>query len=201
MARIKRLLSGLVALVLLTGPLPSQAATARSVVETMNDALLEVMRSADELGYPGRYARLEPVLRASFNFPFMTRIAVGRDWSGLSEAQRAHLVDLFTQMSIANFAARFDGYAGERFEIVAEAPGPRDAVVVQCQIVRPADEPVGLDYVLRPFDDGWRIIDVLLDARFSELARQRAEFAAVLQGGGYHDLVRTLEQKIDELAS
>lgn len=197
---IKRLLLGLLAAALLATPALGQTETARRVVDTMNGALLEVMQAADELGYAGRYARLEPVLRASFDFRFMTRIAVGGGWSELTEEQQSHLVDLFAQMSIANYAARFDGYGGERFEIVAEGPGPRDALVIESRIVRPADAPVGLDYVLREFDEGWRIIDVLLDAKFSELARQRAEFAAVLRGGGYQDLVRTLEQKIDELA-
>lgn len=197
---IKRLLLGLLAAALLATPALGQTETARRVVDTMNGALLEVMQAADELGYAGRYARLEPVLRASFDFRFMTRIAVGGGWSELTEEQQSRLVDLFAQMSIANYAARFDGYGGERFEIVAEGPGPRDALVIESRIVRPADAPVGLDYVLREFDEGWRIIDVLLDAKFSELARQRAEFAAVLRGGGYQDLVRTLEQKIDELA-
>lgn len=197
---IKRLLLGLLAAALLAAPALGQPETARRVVDTMNGALLEVMQAADELGYAGRYARLEPVLRASFDFRFMTRIAVGGGWSELTEEQQSRLVDLFAQMSIANYAARFDGYGGERFEIVAEGPGPRDALVIESRIVRPADAPVGLDYVLREFDEGWRIIDVLLDAKFSELARQRAEFAAVLRGGGYQDLVRTLEQKIDELA-
>jgi phospholipid transport system substrate-binding protein len=196
---IKRLMLGVLAGLLWALPARGEP-EARRVVDTMNAALLEAMQAADALGYDGRYERLEPVLRASYNFPFMTRIAVGQPWSELSAEQQAHLVDLFAQMSIANFAARFDGYDGERFEVVGEAPGPRDAVVVESRIVRPADPPVGLNYVLRQFDDGWRIIDVLLDARFSELARQRAEFAAVLRDGGYPALVRTLEQKIDELA-
>jgi hypothetical protein len=41
----------------------------------------------------------------------------------------------------------------------------------------------------------------LLDARYSELARQRAEFAAVLRSGGVPDLVATLERKIAQLTA
>jgi phospholipid transport system substrate-binding protein len=72
--------------------------------------------------------------------------------------------------------------------------------VVESRIVRPADSPVGLHYVLRESEDGWRIIDVLLDAKFSELARQRSEFTAVLKSGGLPDLIATLEHKIQELS-
>jgi phospholipid transport system substrate-binding protein len=131
----------------------------------------------------------------------MTRIALGPTWRELDADQRAELTELFTDMSVATYAARFDGYGGERFEILGQAPGPRDAVLVQSRIVLPDAEPIQLNYLLRQFADGWRIIDVLLDARYSELARQRAEFAAVLRDGGVPDLVATLERKIAQLTA
>jgi phospholipid transport system substrate-binding protein len=177
------------------------ASEPQQVIERLHASLLEVMQNADELGYEGRYEQLEPVLEQSYEFPFMIRIALGPTWRELDERQRAELTELFTDMSVANYAARFDGYGGERFEILGEEPGPRDAVLVQSRIVRPDDEPVELNYLLREFEDGWRIIDVLLDARYSELARQRAEFAAVLRSGGVPDLVATLERKIAQLTA
>jgi phospholipid transport system substrate-binding protein len=196
---IKRLCGALVVVLVLPGPVRADGGP-RAVVEVLNAALLETMRNAAELGYQGRYRQLEPVLRQSFDFDFMTRIAVGRPWAGLSPSEQARVTDLFAEMSIANFAARFNGYSGERFEVVADGPGPRDAVVVQSRIVRPTASPVGLNYVLREFEGSWRIIDVLLDAKYSELARQHAEFAAVLKGGGLPELIATLEQKIKALA-
>lgn len=185
--------------------LPPAAAAADGgpevVVERLNGALLDAMRDAGELGYAGRYRALAPVLEESFDFPFMTRLSIGRAWNELDEAQQARLADLFAQMSIANFAARFDGFSGERFEIGGQSAGPRGAVVVESAIVRPAAEPVGLNYVLREGAGGWQIIDVLLDGRYSELARQRSEFAAVLADGGVPELVATLERKIATLAA
>jgi phospholipid transport system substrate-binding protein len=196
---IKRLASA----ALLAGACLSAALAAapepRQVVERLHATLLEVMQNADQLGYEGRYQRLEPVLEESYDFPFMIRIAVGPTWRELDESRRAEITELFTEMSIANYAARFDGYGGERFEILGEQPAPRDAVLVQTRIVRPDDEPIELNYLLKEFEDGWRIIDVLLDARYSELARQRAEFAAVLRDGGVPDLTATLERKIAQL--
>lgn len=202
-SRLSKLLcGGLVAALLLHGQAAAaDGAGARAVVEGLNAALLESMQSGQELGYDGRHQLLEPVLRRSFDFPFMTRISVGRAWGDFGAAERAQIIDLFAEMSIANFAARFDGFSGERFEIVDQRPGPRDGIVIESQIVRPAESPVGLHYVLREFEDGWRIIDVLLDAKYSELARQRSEFTAVLKSGGLPDLIATLEQKIQELSA
>jgi len=200
-SRLSKHLGGLLlAALLLPAAAPAADGAPRAVVEDLNAALLEAMRNADELGYAGRYAALEPVLRQSFDFPFMTRLSIGRAWNDLDAADRARLTDLFAQMSIANFAARFDGFAGERFEIRGQSAGPREAVVIGSAIVRPADDPVELNYVLREGDAGWRIIDVLLDGKYSELARQRSEFAAVLASGGLPELIASLERKIEELA-
>jgi phospholipid transport system substrate-binding protein len=171
------------------------------VIERLHASLIETMQSADELGYQGRYQQLEPVLEQSYDFPFMIRIALGPTWRELDEPQQAELTELFTDMSVANYAARFDGYDGERFEILGEEPGPRGAVLVRSRIVPADEEPIELNYLLKEFEGGWRIIDVLLDARYSELARQRAEFAAVLRNGGVPDLAATLERKIAELTA
>ena len=181
-------------------PAAAQADGPVAVIEELNAALLGVMAAADQLGYQGRYQQLAPILEATYDFPFMARIASGTRWRDMTAQQQDELVALFTEMSIANYAARFNGYSGEQFEILGEGPGPRDAVVVESRLVRPNDKPVGLNYVMRDHAGSWRIVDVLLDAKFSELARQKAEFAAVLQnGGGVADLKALLEEKIATL--
>ncbi len=176
----------------------------QAVVQRLNTTLLDVMQSAEALGYQGRYEKLDPVLRATFDFAFMAKIAVGRAWNDLERGERTDLVERFSRMSVATFAARFDGYSGERFEIFGEKPGPRDTVIVDDRIIRPEDPAVGLNFVLRADGDavdkdGWRIIDVMLDGKFSELARQRAEFSSVLKNGGFEELITALDQRIAEL--
>jgi phospholipid transport system substrate-binding protein len=174
---------------------------AQQVIERLHAALLDVMRDAADLGYEGRYEELEPVLEESYDFPFMIRIAVGPAWREFAADERERITELFTEMSIATYAARFDGYDGERFDVLGDEPAPRDTVLVHSRIVLSDEEPVELSYLLKKFDGDWRIIDVLLEARYSELARQRAEFAAVLRNGGVPDLVATLQRKIAQLTA
>lgn len=200
-ALFKMLLRAAVLAALWLTPVHAQDASPVAVIEGLNATLLDVMKSADELGYEGRYAQLAPVLEASYDFPLMTRIACGTGWRDMSAQQQNDLTTLFTQMSIANYAARFNGYSGEQFEILGESEGPRDAIVVESQLLRPADKAVGLNYVMRDQAGAWRIVDVLLDAKFSELARQKSEFAAVLRRGGAEDLAVMLQDKIDNLVA
>jgi phospholipid transport system substrate-binding protein len=199
MRLFKQVLQAALAGWLVLTPAAAQEAGPTAVIEDLNAALLQTMQAADGLGYDGRFKQLAPVLEASYDFPFMTRVATGTSWRDMSPEQQAELVALFTEMSVANYAARFDGYGGETFEILGEAPGPRDAIVVESRLVRPDDAPVGLNYVMREQAGDWRIVDVLLDSKYSELARQKAEFAAVLRDGGVADLKTLLEQKIAAL--
>src|SRR5262245_49166087 len=48
------------------------------------DSLLDVMKQADRLGIRGRYEKLAPVIRATFDLAAMTRIAVGPDWNAIA---------------------------------------------------------------------------------------------------------------------
>ncbi len=168
---------------------------ARSVVERLDSRLLEVMRKADALGFRGRHARLEPVLRQTFDLPYITRLVSGRHWKGWSDGQRAKMVEAFSRLTFATYADRFDGYDGERFKITAERPLKKQRVFVRCQLTKPNGEAIQLDYVLHKAADRWRIINVVADG-ISDLSLRRAEYTAVIKRDGFDALITQLNNKI-----
>lgn len=169
------------------------------VVGVLHDALLAVMRKADELGIRGRYDNLKPTLSAVYDFETMTRLAAGTAWTAAGAAQRSALVDAFTRSSIATYADRFKGFSGERFEIVGERPGPRGTVIVDTRLMRPDAPAVPLSYVMQERNGTWRIIDVIVEGSISELAVRRSEYAQILRAGGADKLVAVLNDKADEM--
>ncbi len=193
-----------VVLVLTVCGAPSRVSAAgdapSDIIGRLNAALIEVMQEADELGFEGRYDRLAPVLTEVFNFPRMARISVGRHWRKLDMAQRERLVATFGNMSIATFAARFDGYSGERFEVLGEEPAPRKAILVRNHLVKNDGDAVAINYLLKSAKGRWRVVDVFLDAIYSELAMKRSEYGSVIKNEGFEELIRRLEEKIADLA-
>lgn len=179
--------------------LAAAAETPAATVEALHQTLVTVMREAAEVSVEDRYARLAPTLTATYDFNTMTRLAVGAAWTEAPADQRAALVQAFSRLSIATYAKRFSGYSGERFETVGEKPGPRGTTLVETRLVRPADPPVPLTYVLQKQDGGFRIIDVILEGAISELAVRRSEYAQVLRQGGVDALTRLLDGKADEM--
>jgi phospholipid transport system substrate-binding protein len=158
------------------------------------------MQDAKPLGFQGRFDRLAPELLGAFNFQVMASIAVGKYWSELDTAQRRRLIDVFGRTSIATFADRFNGYSGERFEVVEEKPGPRDSVLVRNKLVKTADDSVEINYLLRQYDGRWRVVDVFLDAKYSEMALKRSEYTAVISNQGFDTLIQSLEEKLEQMA-
>jgi len=184
----------LLPLLLLAAPATAEEPAAQ--VSRVNEALIAAMKDAETLGYQGRFEKLEPVLSTAFDFKTMARISVGSHWSKLSEAERKELVEGFSKLSIATFADRFDGFSGERFEIRGQSPGPRDTILVDNRIVKSDGEAIGINYLLRKDGENWRIVDVYLDAKISELAMKRSEYTAVIDNLGFEQLLAIMKEKL-----
>ncbi len=170
------------------------------VVARLNDTLLSVMREAEPLGFQGRFDRLAPELLGAFNFQAMASIAAGRHWKKLDTAQRKRLIDVFGRSSIATFATRFDGYSGETFEIIEETPGPRNSTLVRNKLIKGNGDSIEINYLLRIFRGRWRVVDVFLDAKYSEMALTRSEYTSVIANQGFDTLIRDLEEKLVRMA-
>lgn len=173
----------------------------RAIVERLNDTFLGVMREAEALGYQGRFDRLAPVLSEAFDFPLMARASLGRHWKDLDQAQRDRMIELFARSSVATFATRFNGFSGERFEVLGESEAPRKSILVRNRLVKSGGEAVEINYLLRRRKERWRVVDIFLDAKYSELAMKRSEYSSVVQNEGFDGLIARLEAKLAELAA
>ena len=173
--------------------------SARSTVERFNATLSKIMQNASTLRFSGRYASLEPVLLDSFDIQFMAQFSAGRHWRMLSEDERNKLVRTFGRLWVSTYADRFNGYDGESFEIVEEKPAPRNTILVKTNIIKNNGKKVAIDYLLRKRNTQWYVIDIFLSGKYSELAKQRAEYTSVLKRKGFIGLVDIVEEKIQHM--
>jgi len=194
------LIGSIAASLLMTAtPLRAETSEPAAVVRNFDDALLNAMGQAKTLGYRGRYEILAPAVSKTFDVSAMTRIAVGRAWTGLSESQKTRLTDAFGHFIAATFASRFDDYGGEKFEVAGARPMSA-GVLVENQLVKPSGERVTINYLTHQTPDGWEAFDVFLDGTISELAVRRSEFTAILERSDPDALIATLELKTRQLA-
>lgn len=185
----------LMVLIILPGTGTAQQEDPTTVVEHFQEILIEVMKNAEQWGYEGRYERLAPVVRQTHDLPIIVRVAVGRYWGQFSKDQKKLLVDTFSELSIATYAFRFDGYSGQTFRTLSAERLHNDEAVVQTAFVESDGDTRRFDYILRRTEDGWHIVNIIVDG-VSDLALKRAEYTSILRREGFDSLITKLEEKI-----
>jgi len=202
MKRRRILLGSAATLVALVLPARAQNPAVDPAVASIRafyEVLLETMKQADKLGVRGRYDKLAPVIRSTYDLAAMTRLAIGPDWTTIPPEQQTALVDGFARRTIATYASRFDGWSGQSFDVDPEVETRNTGRLVRTKLIRPPEFPITLNYLMRGSGDTWKIVDVYLAGTISELASQRTEFAAILKKEGAAALIESLHQQIDKL--
>jgi len=170
---------------------------ATEVVEELHSTLLAVMKDGDKIGYQGRYDQLAPVIQSSFDMPLVSRTVLGKYWETFNSEQRSRFIEVFTQLSIATYAANFDRYSGERFQTISEKKVIGGRILVQSRLIKSDGGQVQLDYLLQRTESQWRIVNIIAEG-VSDLALKRADYSAFLKSKGFEALLKKLNEKINQ---
>jgi len=174
----------------------NSGATAKQVVEKFQAELIAVMKDGKQLGYAGRYDKLNEPVSNSHDLTKIARIVVGKEWEKLTEAQQQQLVEVFVRLSVASYAHNFKDYSGEKFVFDSEEETTRGGVVVHSHLIVPDDKPVKFDYMLKEKGNSWRIINIIANG-VSDLALKRSEYTTILQREGFDALIAKINEKIN----
>lgn len=172
----------------------AQANDPKAPVQALSDGLIAIMKAGAGAGKAGRASMIAPTIDKSFDLALMTRLAVGAPWTTLSPADQAGLVAAFRRLTIAQYAANFDGFSGQTISISPTVDARGSDRLVRTTLNDPKEGAVAIAYRLRQSGGSWRIIDVYYKNSVSQLAIRRADFATVLQKGGAKALIAHLDQ-------
>lgn len=170
-----------------------------AVIKKLNGALVKAMQGSQELGFSGRYQLLEPVVRESFAFTYMTRKSTGRYWKDLEIQQQKELLEYYIAWSVATYAKRFDHYADQRFEVLGTTESRPGSATVISHLISANNETVEFHYKLQNTEGNWRIVDIQV-LGVSQLALTRAQFVSIFKRKGFNGLITSLKDKIAELS-
>ncbi len=176
------------------GPGPSQ------LVQNLYAELLDTMQHAAALGAKGRYQKLEPTVFKTYDVPFMAKLTIGPSWAALPTDKKQQAAKAYGRYITAVYASQFDGYSGEKLEVLGEQK-IRRGTLVKSRIVKSNGEPVTLNYMVHDNEIGWQIRDVYETGTISQLAVQRSDFTQILRSGGIDGLIAALNKKADDLQS
>jgi phospholipid transport system substrate-binding protein len=173
--------------------------TAKQVVEMFQDQLIGVMKQGKELGFKGRYDKLDVAVKKSHDLPKIARIVVGKQWEELTPEQQTKLEAVFSELSVSAYAHNFKDFSGESFSFVSEEETGRGGVVVHTNLQIPGEKDVKFDYMMKKKDDSWQIINIIADG-VSDLALKRSDYTSVLNREGFDALIAKIHEKIESYA-
>jgi phospholipid transport system substrate-binding protein len=172
----------------------SPVATIASLQQGLVEAARDKSATVEE-----RYAKLEPLIVATHDLPYIAEFALRRQWSSLAAEDRQRFVTAFQRLSVMTYAARFGEVAADAFRpIVAGAPDANARVQVTTAIEREGQTDVSLEYLLQQDGEKWRIVNVVADG-VSDLALKRAEYQRVFSSAGLDGLIAELEEQTQRL--
>jgi len=144
---------------------------------------------------------VDGIVMPHVDFQRMTALAVGRSWRDATPGQRQQLMDLFRTLLIRTYSGALSQVGDQKVRMKPFRADPADTdVIVRSEVVQPGREPAQLDYRLRKVGDAWKIYDVnVLGVWLVET--YRTQFAQEASAGGVEALIRSLQQKNEQLAA
>ena len=171
------------------------------------DAADELQRQADRVigvladrstAAVERQREVRTIVTEVFDFDEASRRTLGRAWAERTPEERASFKALFVDLLDRAYLRRLDGWDGQRI-VVGDELMDTDRATVRAAIVARDGDRTPMEYLMRRSDDGrWRVIDINVGGA-SLLGNYRAQFARLMQTGGFAHLMEKLQAKVASL--
>ena len=138
---------------------------------------------------------VEKAAARHFNYREMAKRCLGDTWDTLNQGQQNEFVKNFSGLLKASFACRLDelSKAGVTYQPEILKPDHAEVPIV---ILRPNDKiPVSFRMLKEP--QGWMIYDLVIEG-VSLADNYRGQFARIIKGGSFKDLLKVLQARMAE---
>ena len=197
------LLPILAALVALAGLIPCMARAADapkkepSPVELIDGLSQQVITLLADKTMPAKDKRqkIQDIAYANIDFPTLSQLTLGAQWHGLSEVQRADFMKEYRTHLANTYRSMIDNYNNEQVKTLGDREEPRGDRTVITKVTDPkTNDEFKVDYRVRHKPEGWKIIDITIEG-VSLAANFRAQFAEIMNNGGFEQLMKMLRAK------
>lgn len=170
------------------------------IVKSSTEEVLAVIKKTTDRATLRKVAEQKVV--PYFDFKEMTRLAVGRPWREATPEQQQKLEDSFRSLLVNTYTGALTRTvtADKTVEVKPLQAGPADKdVTVRSLVKGGGGQPLEIDYRMANGQQGWKVIDVVVE-NVSLVTTYRGTFAQQVQQGGIDGLIKSLEDKNRQLA-
>ena len=172
-----------------------EGAPPTAVVRATLDAVFHILDD-QQLKGPGHLTQrrhlLENIIAERFDYEEMSKRTLAAHWKPLSHTERQEFVQLFKTFLSDQYAARIEGYAGERVVYLSERTVDGYAEVRTRLVSDKLDFP--MDYRLTNKSGTWYAYDVIVDG-VSLVMNYRSQFGKIIGESSFQELLRRLRDR------
>jgi len=141
--------------------------------------------------------KLWEVSQPMFDFKEISRRTVGPKWDAFSEEEKEQFTNVFASFLGNTYIDKIQGeYHNEQIVYLKELV-KEPLALVRTKLVRESVE-IPIDYRLKKNDNHWKIYDILVENGVSLVQNYRVQFRSILEKDPPAELIRRLEQKLQE---
>lgn len=176
---------------------------ASAVIETSTQDMLQILEQEElllEEQQDNLLAELDTALSPVVDFDYISKVVMGKYYRRASAEEREAFSDVFKTTLLKTYAKALVGFKIEKFDIVPpkkKSPSPKKQIV-SVNVYAPDGTKYALVYYMRKGDEGWRLVNALLDGINLRLTFKN-QFADMVQKnrGDVGAVIATWKEKVD----
>jgi len=198
---IKKFIFAITAVVVLTALLiytPSSASRAKPM-ETLKKPITEVVSLLNNPEYKDKkelqYDKIREIIRGIFDYPTITKLALGKYRKSFSKEQLNKLTDLFGQLLSKVYISKIQSqYSNEKVVFINQDMLTDTKALVKTKIIRDNGD-VPVNYSMRYRKSRWIVYDINIEG-ISLVKNYRTQFTKILFKESPDRLIEKVQEKI-----
>ncbi len=183
------------------GPPPAMAQ-----IRSLGDRVLAVAKDPScTTNREGCRDRLRVLIEQYWDTTDMARSALGYHWKALDDQQRQQFTKLFSDLIESIYLSRSNFSKAQKYtdtvsiDYIKEIPeGDEYSKITTAVTLKPGDKPIRVDYRTHWADGKWMVYDIIVED-ISLTGNYRNQFNRVINSQGYPELVRLLQNKLQQI--
>jgi phospholipid transport system substrate-binding protein len=165
------------------------------IIETRIDRIVKILGDR-KLEEDVKVKQLEKAADETFDYVYLSRMSLGRNWLKLDDSQRSEFVDLYRQLLEKNYMGQLLKYTDEKVVFGRQTMLSDTKTEVDSNVVS-NDKKIPITYRLIQRDGDWKVYDLVIEG-VSLVSNYRTQFNDILSRQTPAEMLAILRKKVTD---
>ena len=165
------------------------------IIETRVDRIVKILGDKG-IEEDVKVKQLEQAADETFDYVYLSRMTLGRNWLKLDDSQRSEFVDLYRQLLEKNYKGQLLKYTDEKVVFNKQTMLSDTKAEVDSNVVS-SDKKIPITYRLIQRDGDWKVYDLVIEG-ISMVSNYRTQFNDILSRQTPAEMLAILRKKVTD---